>query len=270
MAIAWETGASSSVILSVGSTTVAYDCGSTANRFLLVDIARYTGGYAAATGITYAGVSMSYISAASANDGNVLAFDVWGLIAPATGSNNIVVTWDGAGLTAALILRACASGVDQTTPYTGAVSDSDHNSSATSITVTSATNDMIVGFTIAAGDQVTSAPTIGSSQTSRSAMGITVPQNVWGSIGSRAGAASAAITWTIASSTWGTGGLNLKLASGAAPPYTGAASEQVGRIGSMRTISGGRRGPQMTRDELKFWAERRYTQRRLLEKLRAA
>lgn len=270
MAIAWEAGAASSVILSVGSTTVAYDCGSAANRFLFAVLAGYTGGYAAATGVTYAGVAMTYISAASANTGDVNDINVYGLVAPATGSNNIVVTWDGAGLTAQEILRACASGVDQTTPYDGATSNSDHSGTATTVTVTSQVGDEIVGFTVAAGNQVSSAPSIGASQTSRAAGGITAPQNTWGSIGSRAGAASAAITWTITSAAWGAGGLNLNVASGAAPPYVGARSESGARMGGTMQITGGRRGPQMTRDELKFWAAKRYSERRFLEKLRAA
>lgn len=79
-----------------------------------------------ASGVTYAGVSMA----------NVLGtfVSLWSLVAPATGANNVVVTFTAYGQS--WTTTSDWAGVDQTSPIASSVADSTSGSTAVSSSVT--------------------------------------------------------------------------------------------------------------------------------------
>lgn len=76
----------------VTSLTFAYDCGSASNRYLVVFVGDVSGD--SVTGVTYNGVSMTQLGKANRgpSDTTTLEGYIYGLHAPATGSNNVVIT----------------------------------------------------------------------------------------------------------------------------------------------------------------------------------
>lgn len=142
------------------------------SRYLTVGIAMLSVGGSSVSSITYNGVAMTKIDAKASVSGAVRA-ELWGLVAPATGSNTIAVT-----LSAALdsIGEAVSfTGVHQTSPYEGTGDASATNVGAADATVnvvTVADNDWCVDI-VATDD---TAITVGAGQTSRN--------NVTGALGS--------------------------------------------------------------------------------------
>ncbi len=89
---------SSSTVSGASSSTHAHTVSTGVNRVLIVGVesqdASITDG--TVTGITYAGVAMTKIDAIQiASDGQYQRSELWYLTAPATGSNNIVVSFTG-------------------------------------------------------------------------------------------------------------------------------------------------------------------------------
>lgn len=178
------------------------------NRYLVVGVSMLSVGGSSVTGITYNGVAMTLIGAIASVSGAVRS-EMWGLIAPATGSNTIAVTLSGsldstAGATS-------FQGVHQTSPIEGYASATATNVGAADATVnvtTVADNDWVID-TVASSD---TAITIGSNQISR--------WNVTGTLGSGAGSTEAQKTptgsvtmnWTnvAALATWSIGAVAIR------------------------------------------------------------
>ena len=145
-----------------------------ADRYLIVAISMLSVVGSSVSGITYNGVAMSLLRARASGAGAVRS-EMWGLVAPATGSNTIAVT-----LSAALdsIGSACSfTGVHQTSPTEGANDASATNVGAADATVdvtTVADNDWVVD-NVASSD---TAITVGAGQISRA--------NTTGALGSGA------------------------------------------------------------------------------------
>jgi len=144
------------------------------NRYLTVGVSMLSVGGSSVSSITYNGVALSLIKAQASAVGAVRA-ELWGLVAPATGSNTIAVT-----LSASLDSAAGAvsyTGVEQTTPYEAGNSATATNVGAADATVdvtTIADNDW--GIDNVATDDT--AITVGAGQTERN--------NVTGALGSGA------------------------------------------------------------------------------------
>ena len=91
-------------------TTFSHTC-SGDNRYLIVSVSSNA---SRPTAVSYAGVSMSLLYNNIAGDG---ALSVWGLVNPATGANNVVLT----GGTSNSSIAASYKDVDQTSPISGGV-----------------------------------------------------------------------------------------------------------------------------------------------------
>lgn len=107
---------------SQGTTTWSHDSD---GDFLLVAIEATT----AVTGVTYNSVAMTQIGTNLSHPGYSRVMNIWGLVNPASGSNNIVLS-GGANQNATV---TSMSGVDQTTPTSGF--NSNYQSSTTDGTV---------------------------------------------------------------------------------------------------------------------------------------
>lgn len=133
------------------SLTFAHTC-SGSNRLLVVWVS-YFDSADAPTGATYNGVAMTAIPSSTAANGNYKIAGFY-LIAPATGTNNIVVSFSGAmsdmGAGAVSFTDA-----DQTTPLGTAVTATGTNTTP-SVTVTTSAGEIVVdGLVIVHGGTLT-------------------------------------------------------------------------------------------------------------------
>ena len=119
-----STGTSFTLTAGVTTQTIAYNSGSTgSNRVLMIPIALFGTNAPSISGIKYNGVAAVHATGAPHNNGGTEISDLWYVVAPATGSNNYVVTW-GTSLTTGktgTLGSAVFTGVNQTTPLGTAV-----------------------------------------------------------------------------------------------------------------------------------------------------
>lgn len=200
--VAYETSAASTNVtfVAAGETeTFSFNAGTGANRALAVFVG-WRDRDNTISGITYNGVAMT-AQAAKVVEGTIAAGQVWCLAGPASGANNIAVTMGvGTDEAQAQISAWVANGVDQTTPCDGYAGNSGNASTAnivSSVTVSSATNDLVAAFHFTYNESavITSSPTgYTERQDTDNASGLST---AWGD---QAGAASVAT-----SSTWSNG-----------------------------------------------------------------
>lgn len=165
-------------------------------------------GGSSVSNITYNGVNLSLIKAQASVSGAVRA-ELWGLAAPATGSNTIVVT-----LSAALDSIGGAisfTGDHQTSPTEGAASATATNVGAADATVdvtTVADNDVCVDV-VATSD---TAITVGAGQTSRNNVTGALGSGAMSSEGPKTPAGAVTMSWTNidALKTWTTVAVGLR------------------------------------------------------------
>ena len=77
--------------------TIAYTINDNTNGFLKVDLLNNTVGTGKCTGVTYNGAAMTIIGTARQGATNDRYIYSWGLVAPATGANNVIITNSGTG-----------------------------------------------------------------------------------------------------------------------------------------------------------------------------
>lgn len=184
MAIAYD--ASSKAATTTTPLTFSHTCGSGSDRLLVVGVS--IRGAVTVTGITYAAVALTKIRH-DAPGGDVRS-ELWYLVAPATGANNVVVTMSGDQSFAAI--AQTYTGVHQTVPK-GTDVGSTGSGTAVTVDVTSATGELVIDVVTrqASGGTFTE----GASQTKRQ----THTTQPGGSMSEEAGAATVTMSWTISS-----------------------------------------------------------------------
>lgn len=154
MAVAYETSLTpAAVTFNSGgeAETVAFDAGTGANRTLVVFVT-WRDQDNTISGVTYNAVAMTSVAARLRTADTLLSGQLWYLVNPASGSNNIVVTMGvGGSNSPALISAWVANGTDTAgTPIDGYVTASGTASTANIASspgaISSATDDMIVIF----------------------------------------------------------------------------------------------------------------------------
>ena len=177
---------------SASSLTVAHTCGTGSQRFLIVGVQIADGDAADPTGVTYNGDAMT--KAKGKTQGNVNVTN-WYKTAPASGTNNIVVT---VGYTASDISLASQSfvGVQQDDPV-GATGDAvNAGSTAPTVTPTTVAGQYVFDNMVAYGS---GAASVGASQTQIST--ITTSGSHRGTTSRElATGTSTTMSWTLASS----------------------------------------------------------------------
>lgn len=183
--------ASTAKVTSATSLTFAHTC-TGANRVLVAGSS--TDAAVETTGVTYNAVALTAITGVSYSTFN--RGELFGLIAPATGSNNIVIT-------AASAVGIVGGGVsvtdaDQTTGWHNPATASGL-STAPSVAVTSATGELVVDV-VTNGVNAGSLPTasVGASQTQR--WNDAVVDKMRGCGSTEPGAASVTMSWTLTAS----------------------------------------------------------------------
>lgn len=180
-----------------GGTTKTYAHNNDGD-FLLVAVAPLVSANANPTGVTYNGVNMTLVDEVAYSLS--VGVSLWRLVAPAAGSNNVVITF---GNTDQYHVSAAVSfsGVDQTTPLGTPTTATSTGTTAPSVTVSGATGDLIVdchGIFQASGTATT--VTVGASQTSRvegTLSGVTARRLC---MSTEDGAASVVMDWSLSQS----------------------------------------------------------------------
>lgn len=178
------------------------------DRYLVVGISMLSVIGSSVTGITYNGVAMTFLGSRASVSGAVRV-ELWGLVAPATGTNSIAVT-----LSAGLDSIGSASsynGVHQVSPAEGEADASATNVGAADATVnvvTVAVGDMVVDI-VATDD---TAITVGAGQTSRNNQTGALGSGAMSSEGPISPAGSVTMSWTAvaALATWSIAAIALR------------------------------------------------------------
>ena len=218
MALAFDAASSSST--AVGPTlTWSHTC-SGAQRVLVVGVGLETA--QSVTSVTYGGVELTRVGYVAQGQGDTyddVRSELWVLIAPLTGANNIVVT--ASGETEIIGGATSWTGAHQSAP-TGVFASATGTSNAPSVAVASTAGDFVVDNMIASRSSPgTITATVGAGQTQRwnQVIGVSYPKRACGS--TEGGAASVTMSWTLSASfPWAICGVCIKVY--AAPPATTA------------------------------------------------
>jgi hypothetical protein len=219
-----------------GTITISHAGGSLDNRYALVGVAFYNK-TRTITDVTYDGVAMAALGTADSQFEAGLV--VYGLKNCAAGTKNVVVTYGTSSEAAPVVATVLTySGVDLTTPNHN-YGSAKGTSTAPSVTIVSATGELVVAFVTAVGATRTIA--VNGAQTERENSVYTNNGNtsIYGAA-ELAGAASTVMAWTItgASTHWVDMGVALYpvAASGGGVIPVGWNS---GMSGGMKALSGG-------------------------------
>jgi len=178
------------------------------DRYLLVSVVK--DGIGSSVSVTYNGVSMTLLGQAIATPWGFGACHLFGLIAPATGTNNVVVSISPTDWIVTCAARSF-NGVHQTIPvgtYVGGF-DGNGDSSPITITVSSAIGELVVD----GGGQVGNGTlTAGVGQTSHYNNNINISSHTFQDAGSiKAGSTSVGISWqSNRNAVWVWSGISLK------------------------------------------------------------
>lgn len=205
--IQFDAASSSGYKTASASYTWSHTCLGT-DRYLTVGISMLSVAGSSVTGITYNSVALTKIGHIASASGAVRS-ELWGLIAPATGTNTIEVT-----LSAALDSAGSASsytGVHQTSPIEGFNTASATNVGAADATIdvtTVADNDWVVD-NVATDDTAIS---VGAGQTQRGNTTGTLGSGAMSTEGPKTPAGSVTMSWTdvAALATWSIGAVALR------------------------------------------------------------
>jgi murein DD-endopeptidase MepM/ murein hydrolase activator NlpD len=128
----------------VSSISWSHTTGTQSNRLLVVSVATYNSGVAAASvnSITYNGTALSPVPNAQRSAPNKIREELWYLVAPASGANTIVVNLSGSG-TGVTAESETFYEVDQNNPF-GTAATNNGTSSAASVSVTNVTANQLV------------------------------------------------------------------------------------------------------------------------------
>lgn len=178
------------------------------NRILIVGVSIRNSVNQTVTGVTYNGTPLIFIGAQ--NNGTNVRVELWQLVAPATGNNDIVVTLSAS----ANVVGGAVSltEVDQTNPIDAATFAPPGNSNAPSVIVTTVTDNSWVIDTMASPDETT---TVGAGQTEQWNNKVAGDVRGAGSTeGPKTPVGAVTMSWTLsAAQQWAIGAVALKPAS---------------------------------------------------------
>lgn len=211
----------------VATVTFAHTC-SGLNRVLIVGISQ--GSNTSVTSVTYAGTAMTSLGV-PANNGNKAVVSMYYLAAPATGANNVVVTWTGN--VNAIVGSVSFTGVDQTTPV-GTFAKATGTSTAPSVNVTSGNGQLVVD-TVAVETNVALAVGAGQAQQ----WNASIAGQVQGGGSTELGAATVTMSWSFPAPNkrWAIGGVAVKpVTSDQKEPSGGGGWASVATMTNARAI----------------------------------
>jgi uncharacterized repeat protein (TIGR01451 family) len=186
------------------------------NRLLVVGISLDTTGNTAVTvsGVTYKGIPLT--SAGAHSDGtSAERVEMWYLIAPATGNNNVIVSFNGLnGTPVGVVVGATTfTGADQSAPLRPFVFADDGGtvSSLSSLNVPSGAGEMVMDTLAINGNRTATAGTTQNTQWAANSNGVLPGRDVYGLGSTRTGAPSVPMSETFNnSSLWSMGAVSIR------------------------------------------------------------
>jgi len=204
---------SSNNISNGSSFTVSHTTSAGSDRFMLVGISLWNEDFETVTSVTYSGQSLTYVGAQAIDDDSRV--EIWKLLNPPVTTSNVQIIFNetvqrnaGAGV-------ITFTGVDQANPH-DAFQGSSADSAQASITLASATNNLV--FAVAASEQQDAAMSIslGDQRWNYKASG---NNTLTGAGATIAGSASTTLRWNLNSSEiWSVGAVSINPASGGVTP----------------------------------------------------
>ncbi|MDQ2977360.1 MAG: right-handed parallel beta-helix repeat-containing protein, partial [Acidobacteriota bacterium] len=196
------TGPSSNQTTQTWSHTV----GAGSNRILIVGVS-FKNGAANVNSITYGGTAL--VSIGSRTDaGTNTKIEIWKLVAPASGTANIVVTLSAAKRIVAGSVSF--TGVDQTTPNGAFASNVGSNNTPT-VNVASAVGELVIDTLATQGDASPATVSVGQTQRWNRTTGANDGNEVLGGGSTKPGAATVTMSWTLGQGqAWSIGAIALK------------------------------------------------------------
>ena len=180
------------------------------------------------TGVTYNGVGLALLVGHS-EAGDNARVELWYLLAPATGTNDIVISQSGAND----VVGGATSwtGVDQTSAF-GPTAVANGTTSPATVDVTSASNEVVVDVV---GTRNAATLTVGAGQTQRWNLGVGV---IDGGGSSEPGAATVTMSWTLSGTfEWAIAGVSLRPAGAATcDSLTVTTSDLAGQLWFNETV----------------------------------
>jgi prepilin-type N-terminal cleavage/methylation domain-containing protein len=136
-----------------GSSITVSHATSGTNRLMLVGVSLSPDADETVTGVTYNGTALALEgTVTNSNDARV---EIWSLVAPDTGTHNVVVTFSAALNQQAIAGVMTFNGVDQSTPLSAFYSTQGDNTAAASLDISSAEGEFVYGLIAVEYDAVT-------------------------------------------------------------------------------------------------------------------
>ena len=224
------------------SLTISHTTGSGSDRLMLVGISLVNDELETISSVTYNGTGLD--PEGSVANGDDARVEIWSLIAPPSGTHDVVITFSAPLQRAAVVGVMTFTGVHQTTPLGTFVSNTGSPvSSGPTVDVTSAADELV--FDTAACETCTSF-TVGADQTQR--WNISEPSGYGPTLGAGStepGAGTVTMSWSQGSDDhWAIGAVPIKPSGGSAPAGEGSGasgSTQRTSISVSHTASGAER-----------------------------
>ena len=186
-----------------GNPTWSHTC-TGAERAIIVGVSFNVADGKTITGVTYAGTALTFVGGVTSVNWRT---EQWKLSNPASGANNVVVTFSGTATNYSVSGAVSFTGAHQTTAsLTGTQATASGTTADPSVAVSSATGEIVVDTMAWEGEVATY--TVGAGQTQRwNAAAVNV---VEGAASTEAGAGSVTMSWTGGAARWALAGVGVK------------------------------------------------------------
>ncbi len=213
-----------------GSSITISHTTSGVDRLMLVGVSINNDSNEIVTSVTYNGVNLALVGTAQeADDARI---EIWRLVAPATGTHNVVVTFNQSLQRQAIAGVITFTGVDQLAPL-GTFAGANGTSGSASVDVPSAVDEVVFGV-VAAETPGSLAP--GAGQTEHWNIIVGGGGRTAGAGSTEPGAGTVTTSWTLGSADhWAIGGVSVKPPS--ATPRISSASDQSFTVGDPPTAA---------------------------------
>jgi prepilin-type N-terminal cleavage/methylation domain-containing protein len=189
------------------SMTVSHTTGSGSDRLMLVGISYNNDDYETVTGVTYNGTALTEVGTENnADDARVC---IYSLVAPDTGTHNVVINFSDALNQGAIAGVVTFTGVDQSTPLGTFVSAQEDDSTPATVNIPSDSGELVFGVASAEYEAFTAATSGQNEHWRRSISGA----DTNGAGGTDAGASpTVPMSWSLDPSYnhWAIGGVSIK------------------------------------------------------------
>jgi hypothetical protein len=185
------------------------------DRLMLVGISINDDNLEIVASVTYNGVALSKVGSIdnSRSSGDDARVEIWRLIAPATGTHDVVITFSAPLSEQAVAGVMTFTGADQTSPL-GPFVSAENDPSPAAVTVSSATGDLVFGVVASEYGAITTDP----GQTERWDIRAG-SSSTYGAGSTKAGAPSVTLKWTIGCDAhWAAAGVSIRPCSSPTPP----------------------------------------------------